>query len=29
MRDPEKWMPVFPRDKRDSVCAKIMGQKDG
>ena len=23
-RDPEKWGPVFPRDKRDSVCAEIM-----
>jgi hypothetical protein len=22
-RDPEKWEPVFPRDKRESVCAEI------
>ena len=22
--DPEKWEPVFPRDKRESVCAEIM-----
>jgi hypothetical protein len=24
--DPEKWMPVFPRDKRLRVCAEIMLQ---
>src|SRR5271156_3209372 len=24
--DPEKWAPVFPRDKRLSVCAEIMLQ---
>jgi hypothetical protein len=23
-RDPEKWEPAFPRDKRESVCAQIM-----
>jgi len=22
--DPEKWQPVFPRDKRECVCAEIM-----
>src|ERR1700691_5337043 len=22
--DPEKWIPVFPRDKRRGVCAEIM-----
>jgi hypothetical protein len=22
--DPEKWKPVFPRDKRKSVCPEIM-----
>jgi hypothetical protein len=22
-RDPERWEPVFPRDKRESVCAEI------
>jgi hypothetical protein len=22
--DPEKWKPVFPRDKRGRVCAEIM-----
>jgi len=22
--DPEKWNPVFPRDKRECVCAEIM-----
>jgi hypothetical protein len=22
--DPEKWKPVFPPDKRESVCAEIM-----
>jgi hypothetical protein len=23
-QDPKKWEPVFPRDKRESVCAEIM-----
>jgi hypothetical protein len=27
MHDPEKWKPVFRRDKRESVCAEIMHQK--
>jgi hypothetical protein len=28
-RDPEKWEPVFPRDKRESVCAEItLKQRD-
>jgi hypothetical protein len=22
--DPEKWTPVFPRDKHERVCAEIM-----
>jgi hypothetical protein len=22
--DPEKWKPVFPRDRRESACAEIM-----
>jgi hypothetical protein len=27
--DPEKWKPVFPRDKRQGVCAEIMlNQRD-
>jgi len=21
---PDRWLPVFPRDKRESVCAEIM-----
>jgi hypothetical protein len=28
--DPEKWVPVFPRDKREAFCPEIMlKQKDG
>jgi hypothetical protein len=22
--DPKNWIPVFPRDKRESVCAEVM-----
>jgi len=30
VQDPKKWKPVFPRDKRERVCAEIMlKQRDG